>query len=193
MLEHLWYICHIFSFCKPWITHGIRKSIKVKEKVYKRYIETRNPYHLTKFKLYRNKITCLLRNSKQNYCQTYFLENNKNIKKTWEGIKELVTLKPTGFRLPTKIISNNITLNDSSEIASTFNRHFSLIGSKLAENISSVNINTLSFLSTPLQNSFSDKKNWGCDYLLKYFQVIYNLSFPTCAWPVQISQCCTNP
>ena len=88
----------------------------------------------------------------------YFLENNKNIKKTWAGIKELVTLKPTGFRLPTKIISNNITLNDSSEIASTFNRHFSLIGSKLAENISSVNINTLSFLSTPLQNSFSDKK-----------------------------------
>jgi len=142
------------SLSKPWVTDGIKTSIKVKEKLYKRYIETRNPYHLTKYKYYRNKIICLLRKSKQNYYHNYFIQYNKNIKKMWAGIKELVTLKPKGFHFPTKITSNNTTLSDPCEIASAFNRHFAKIGSNLADKIPAVNTNPLSYLSTPLQNSF---------------------------------------
>ena len=46
----------IKSLSKPWVTPGIRTSIRNKEKFYKRFIETRNPYFLTKYKYYRNKI-----------------------------------------------------------------------------------------------------------------------------------------
>ena len=92
---------------KPWVTPGIKASIGLKEKFYKRFLETRNIYFLTKYKFYRNKITQLLEVSKQNYYHNYFIANSKNIKKTWAGIKELITLKPNGFNSPSKIVVGN--------------------------------------------------------------------------------------
>ena len=38
----------IKSLSKPWVTPGIKTSIRNKEKFYKRFIETRDPYFLTK-------------------------------------------------------------------------------------------------------------------------------------------------
>ena len=37
----------IKSLSKPWVTPGIKTSIRNKEKFYKRFIETRNPYFFT--------------------------------------------------------------------------------------------------------------------------------------------------
>ena len=71
----------IKSLSKPWVTPGIQASIRLKEKFYKRFLETRNIYFLTKYKSYRNKITQLLKLSKKNYYHNYFTANSKNIKK----------------------------------------------------------------------------------------------------------------
>jgi len=38
----------IKSLSKPWVTPGIKVSIRLKEKFYKRFLETRNIYFLTK-------------------------------------------------------------------------------------------------------------------------------------------------
>ena len=70
----------IKSVSKPWITPGIIESSKIKNNLYKKYLSTKDVYFLTKYKFYRNKISSLLRISKQQYYQIYFLENNKNIK-----------------------------------------------------------------------------------------------------------------
>ena len=37
----------IKSLSKPWVTPGIQTSIRLKEKFYKRFLETRNIYFLT--------------------------------------------------------------------------------------------------------------------------------------------------
>ena len=37
----------IKSLSKPWVTPGIKTSIRNKDKFYKRFIETRNPYFFT--------------------------------------------------------------------------------------------------------------------------------------------------
>ena len=144
----------IKSLSKPWVTPGIQTSIRLKEKFYKRFLETRNIYFLTKYKFYRNKITELLKASKKNYYHNYFIANSKNIKKTWAGIKELITLKPNGFSSPSKIVVGNNVITDSKAIASAFNDHFSQIGSKLAEDIPQVDIDPLDFLGPSLANSF---------------------------------------
>lgn len=136
----------IKSLSKPWVTPGIKASIRLKEKFYKRFLETRNIYFLTKYKFYRNKITQLLKVSKQNYYHNYFIANSKNIKKTWAGIKELITLKPNGFNSPSKIVVGNNVITDSKAIASAFNKYFSDIGRNLAEEIPQVNIDPLDFL-----------------------------------------------
>ena len=144
----------IKSLSKPWVAPGIKASIRLKEKFYKRFLETRNIYFLTKYKFYRNKITQLLKVSKQNYYHNYFIANSKNIKKTWAGIKELITLKPNGFNSPSKIVVGNNVITDSKAIASAFNKYFSDIGRNLAEDIPQVDIDPLDFLGPSQADSF---------------------------------------
>ena len=109
---------------------------------------------ITKYKFHRNKITQLLKVSKKNYYHNYFIANSNNIKKTWAGIKELITLKPNGFNSPSKFVVDNNVITDSTAIATAFNNHFSQIGSKLAEEILQVDIDPLDFLGPSEANSF---------------------------------------
>ena len=199
---------------KSWVTSGIRTSIRTKEKFYKGFIETRNLYFLTKYKYYRNQITCLLRISKKNYYHSYFLANSKNIKNIWTGIKELITLKPKGLNPPSKIMVDNLAIKDPKSIAAAFNKYLSQIGSKLAHGVPHVDIEPLAFLGPSLPNSFvlfsvtekeieheitslNSSKASGLfsipSYMLKLLktclsfplQLIYNLSFSTGRVPDQ--------
>ena len=81
---------------KPWITHGILNSMKIRDRIYKEYAsekdETKKRELFTLFKEYRNKIVALLRISKKKHFADYFKEHNSNIKKTWEGIKSLIDI-----------------------------------------------------------------------------------------------------
>ena len=65
----------IKSFSKPWITKGIRKSIKMKNKLL-------YGGNIKLFKIYRNKISTLTRLSKKLYFHNYFLNNTSNLKRT---------------------------------------------------------------------------------------------------------------
>ena len=55
---------------KPWLTAALRKFIKVKNKL---FFESDWP----KYKIYRNKLTTLIRLSKQRHYQRYFYSNKK--------------------------------------------------------------------------------------------------------------------
>ena len=80
--------------------------------------------------------------------------NSKNIKNTWAGIKDLITLKPKGLYGPSKIVVGNSTIKDPKSIAATFNEFFSNIGRKLASDIPPVDIDPQLFLAPPQANSF---------------------------------------
>ena len=69
---------------KPWITEGIRTSIKLKNKFYA------SGYNV---KYYRNKITSLIRISKKDYYHKFFNNNISNMRRTWEGINSLIHRK----------------------------------------------------------------------------------------------------
>ena len=63
---------------KPWISRGLRKSIKIKNDLF----HSGNP---AKYKLYRNKILTLSRLSKKLYYEAYFNSNLTNMKKNVGG------------------------------------------------------------------------------------------------------------
>ena len=67
---------------KPWITKGLRTSIRIKNRLF--YTNKNDSY-----RLYRNKIT-LIRISKQQYYHRDFYTNISNMKQTWIGINELI-------------------------------------------------------------------------------------------------------
>ena len=94
----------IKQLSKPWITSGIRRSIRIKNKLYKRFIKTQSAYYHTKFKLYRNKLNHLIKISKVDYYRRYFSSNTTHIKNIWKGIKQIIALKPLCNNIPTSFL-----------------------------------------------------------------------------------------
>ena len=139
---------------KPWITQGIKVSIQVKNKFYKKYLKTKSCYFHSKFKLYRNKLNHLLKLSKKQYYSNYFLKNIKDSKKIWNGIKQIIHFKPPTSHRTIKIITNNNVITDRHMIAEMFNNFFANIGKNLACSIPNVGMSPLEYLKTPLCNSF---------------------------------------
>ena len=71
---------------KPWITLGLQKSISAKNKLLKTFINKKDPvlkeeFH-TKYRIYRNLLSTLMKKSNQAYYEKYFGRNWNNIKNT---------------------------------------------------------------------------------------------------------------
>ena len=131
---------------KPWITKGIRSSIAIRNKLYKSYMSTSNDYYFTKYKIYRNKLKHLILISKKSFYNNYFNTNKDNIKETWKGIKQLITLKKTAYSTPTTLKIGNTKITDTKSIANEFNKYFANVGSNLANAIPVVNTSFEEFL-----------------------------------------------
>jgi len=78
---------------KPWFSKGIQTSIKIKNKIYRKYLKTKSTYLYCKFKFYRYKINHLVKINKKKYYNDYFSQNSNDGKKIWSGIKTLVQYK----------------------------------------------------------------------------------------------------
>jgi hypothetical protein len=128
----------IKQFSKPWITKGIRRVIKIKNKLY--YSADKN-----KYTLYRNKITILTRIGKKSYFHEYFNNNLTNVRKTWEVINNLINRKITVFiRCPIK----KEMIKNPKDIPDILNKHFSTIGKKLASKLPNSNTHFSQYLNS---------------------------------------------
>ena len=125
---------------KPWITLGLQKSISAKNKLLKNFINKKDPvlkeeFH-TKYKIYRNLLSTLMKKSKQAYYEKYFERNWNNIKNTWKRIKSLINLKTATSRVPTVLsLDNGDTITNPYDIASTFNNYFASIAETTKKSI----------------------------------------------------------
>ena len=95
---------------KPWITTGIRKSIALRDRLFKSFIKASDSNNKDvlheRFKSYRNLIVTLCRRSKANYFSDYFRENSRNIRKIWQGVNSIISVRSSTSS--TKSISLNI-------------------------------------------------------------------------------------
>ena len=92
---------------KPWITLGIQKSITLKNKLLKRFINKKDPQIKAEFhekhKKYRNLLSTLFKENEQIY-YTKYLESNWNyIRNTWKGIKTIISIKIITITIPHSI------------------------------------------------------------------------------------------
>ena len=131
----------INQLTKPWITKGIRASIKVKNKL---YMSGEN----TKYKYYRNKISTLTRIGKRQFYRYYFNDNLSNMKKTWEGINNLLNrnkkkpVRINAIKQPTGKIITNI----KTRIPNIINENFTNIGPNLAKQLPTPEMPFIEFL-----------------------------------------------
>ena len=123
-----------------WITNGILKSLKTKNKLYKVLQQTctDNYERFEQIKVRFNRFRSILRESikraKQTYYNTTFDRFKHDIKRTWAVIDE--TLHRKKRESPSHIFFHNgKSLKDSQVIANAFNEYFINIGPSLANTI----------------------------------------------------------
>ena len=142
------------SLLKPWITRGIRVSIKVRDKLLRKSTRTKCDRMYQEYKYYRNLITRLKKNSFNNYYKEKFNTNLKDKKKTWETVNEITNHK---VRKKTQIINlkdeNGQDLRKNIDIANRLNKHFNTIGHKLASKIKPSTTEYMSNAIEPPENS----------------------------------------
>ena len=173
---------------KPWITKAIKKSICIKNNLYKKYIRTRNNCVFEKFKTYRNKLKHLIFQSKKEYYKQYFNSNLNDMKATWKGIREIVSLKPSKSTTPTKIIANGSVITDPKSIANAFNQYFTNIGSSLQSEIQA----TPKSFSCFLTNSLYIFPVTQSEIELEISKLNTKTSAGPCSIPIRVLKCLIN-
>ena len=104
--------------------------------------------------MYRNKLNHLLKISKKQYYNDFFRDCNKDGKKIWKGIREIVRCKLSANERTITIAENGKEITDQKEISSKFNNYFANIGKDIASQIPFTSKSSMDYLNRPLCNSF---------------------------------------
>ena len=72
----------------------------------------------------KNEITLLTRNSKKQFYEKYFSKNKENLRKTWQGIKEVINIKNKNFNTISCITDQNKNVTDPKMMATCFNKFY---------------------------------------------------------------------
>jgi len=143
----------------PWVTSGILKSIKERDMLYKSFTLEKDPSiksSLRKsYKNYRNLIVKLLRSSKKQYFSNFFIEHNKNIKKTWEAIRDLINVSKKSSSKIQKILYNGQMITENKGMANIINSFYTNIGSSVEAKIPQSKNTFRSYLGNSIFSSFN--------------------------------------
>ena len=143
---------------KSLITQGLQNSIKKKNNIYSKFVKCKNKimkeFHHNNYKNYRNLLSTLLKRAKEEYFTNFFNENIKDIKKTWKGIKTLVSMKQKNNDTPSLITKDEKYINDPASIANTFNNVFTSVAEIVYSKIQFSNKSFRKFLSSEINDSF---------------------------------------
>ena len=137
---------------KPWITQAIKISIKKCNKLKNKFLRCKDPILKNslnnKFKLYRNSLVSLIRQSKKNHFDIFFQTNNTNLRETWKGIKSLINIRAKNTSLPSCLSHGNDIITDPTEISNHFNDFFTSIAGKIQSSIHSSHTDFKKYLKT---------------------------------------------
>ena len=119
---------------KPWLTSALKKSIKVKNKLFKRKNKSGNPEHDSDYRKYRNCLNSLLHKAERDHYGSLLEQNKSNMKNTWKILKEVINSKKSSASC-SRFKMNDSVINDKKVIADGFNQFYINVGPNLASKI----------------------------------------------------------
>ena len=208
---------------KPWITKGIRISMNIRDNLNNDYLRVPDSspdlkkFLRGRYKFYRNRIVSLIRASKKLYYSRYFFQNSGNLRKLWQGVREIISSSSSSTGISLNI--NDSLSSNPEEVSEAFNDFFSTIAGKIrskipytrhhfSEWLKNENRNVNHFLISPTSkleiskvlSSLSENKASGPNSipfriissnlksLSSIFADIINLSFFTGVFPSQLKE-----
>ena len=137
---------------KPWLSDGMKKQIKIKNKLYKRSRKSGNPEDEKLYKTFRNRLNSNLVRTEREHYQKLLEDNKHNLKKSWRILKEVINKKQTSSSCSEFYINNQLS-NDKKKIVDGFNNFFINIGPTLANDIPSDSRNPTMFMKNRIIHS----------------------------------------
>ena len=114
----------------PWITPAIIKQLQFRDALLKKFKHHRNPCVWADYKKARNKAVSMLRSAKRKFYVSKLEQNVNNAKGTWKIIKSISGMVNQSKRVNSLRVEDRI-IEDTAEMASEFNSHFTSVADKL--------------------------------------------------------------
>lgn len=125
---------------EPWITTGLLKSSKTKEKLYISMIKAKNtndfPVYERNYKKYALLFKSLIKSAKNIYWANKFELTKSDMKQTWNCIKIILNKTYNKLDFPSVFLHNSTNITNPLDIANGFNKYFVNVGNELASKVS---------------------------------------------------------
>lgn len=113
---------HPSKIRKPWIIRDLFSKIKTKQKLYSKFISTRDPKDLSDFKKFRNKLNSELRKARTQYNLDSLQSCQNDTRKIWKTLNTLLNRSTTELSIE-KIIKDGVDV-PANLVPDAFNDHF---------------------------------------------------------------------
>ena len=135
---------------KPWLTKGLINACRKKNSLYILFLRTKLQADEQKYKIYKNKLTKIMRNAEKSYYNEQLLKQKNNMKATWKILNEVIRGISTSSKIPDTFLEGNTEIHNKKNIADGFNNFFVNVGPNLASGIKkSVNKKVTDYLEHP--------------------------------------------
>ncbi len=114
----------------------MQNTCKKKNKLHRNFIKFRTKASEKQYKVYKNKLTVILRQAKRDYYNKRLLENKNDIKSTWKILNEVIANNPEPTSKPSFYINDSkVVLKNLKEVVNEFNSFFVNVGPNLTKTI----------------------------------------------------------
>ena len=139
---------------KPWLTKGLLKSIKTKNRLFCQCYKQQKMHLVSKYKKYLHKLTRLKQIAKKNYYQNELNKNKNNLSLQWKLINEIISHKKYQRQIISVISDmHNKKITDKQAISNLLNNYFTNVGPSMDAKIPKCQ-NKDKFKLSSLLNSF---------------------------------------
>ena len=139
---------------KPYVTSGIKESIKSRNALYKTYMANPTDINEQIWKNKKNRIVDILRKSESDYYANIINNHAESGKMLWKTMGNILNKTKTNHSTIDKIKTGNLISNDPQEITGNINDYFCTIGEELANKFKNSGSNEfIKYLGDPCQQS----------------------------------------
>ena len=138
---------------KPWLSEGLRNSIKQKNKLYLKFKKVSSALNDESYNCYKRKLQQLMKVAEKQHYHDLLVEYSNDIKKSWVVIKSIINKNKKPHIQGRFKIGENLITSDKELISNKFNDFFINIGPTLAKSIPCVKKSPLSYLGNRLTES----------------------------------------
>ena len=159
-----------------WISSGILRSVKKKDNLYRKILNTPRGKHREDLKAkltqYKKALKKLINTEKLNFYNGQFNTYKADIKKTWAAINNILNKRNLKQSLPEYFDVNKKQISDTAALADLFNTFFTNIGADLANKLDCTGKRPMeSYLTKKFNHSF-EFKTISEAKVIEYFQTL---------------------